>query len=283
MKKLALLSIFLALPIMLVAQSTSSTASVTQQAAGPANIAGLLYASNFAHWTISPTPQGNRWDSPGQCYGTSGGVVFPLFSTSAPITIVDVGVPTNTETVTPTLASYAGSGCSVSLPAAHAHSNYYLQSGTLGLQEALNFAGASRSLVIVTPDWQTMGGTTGMITSAVAGTNSTILDMRTSTAIPYSGSTPAANSTGTGKTVLQTSPTLITPVLGVAAGTSLVLSSTVTASGAILTAAAPTVASGQVGYGGTTAAASNCNTVGTTPVACLVVNIAGTVHYIPYQ
>jgi len=106
-----------------------------------------------------------------------------------------------------------------------------------------------------------------MITSAAAGTNTTILDMRTSTLIPYSGSTPGAQSTGTGKTVLQTSPTLVSPV-----------SNTVT-----LTAAAPTVTSGQVGLGGTTAAASNCNTVGTTPAACLVVNIAGTVHYIPYQ
>ena len=179
MKKLALIALFLALPVLpVMAQSTSPTASVTQPANGPANIAGLLYAANFAHWTISPTPQGTRWDSPGQCYGTSGGVVFPLFSTTAPITIVDVGVPTNTETVTPSLASYLGSGCSVSLPATHSHSNYYLQSGTLGLQEALNFAGSTYAMVVVTPDWQAMGGTTAMINAAVAGSNTTVLDER---------------------------------------------------------------------------------------------------------
>ena len=129
MKRLALLAAFLALPLALAAQTTSATASVTSPAHGPANLAGLLYAANFAHWTASPTPQGTRWDNPGQCYGTSGGLVFPLYSTSAPITIVDLGVPSNTETVTPTLASYLGSGCSVSLPATHPHSNYYLQSG----------------------------------------------------------------------------------------------------------------------------------------------------------
>ena len=220
MKRLALLAAFLALPLALAAQTTSATASVTSPANGPANLAGLLYAANFAHWTASPTPQGTRWDNPGQCYGTSGGLVFPLYSTSAPITIVDLGVPTNTETVTPTLASYLGSGCSVALPATHPHSNYYLQSGTLGLQEALNFAGAAHYVVVLTPDWQTMGGTTGMITSATAGTNTTILDARTSTLVPYSGGTPAAGTTGTGKTVFQTSPTLITPILGVATATS---------------------------------------------------------------
>jgi len=47
----------------------------------------------------------------------------------------------------------------------------------------------------------------------------------------------------------------------------------------VTTAAAPTVAASQIGYGSTTAVASNC---GTTPTACIVVNVAGTTHYIPY-
>jgi hypothetical protein len=186
------------------------------------------------------------------------------------VTIVDLANSANTETVTPTLVSYLGSGCSVALPATHAHSNYYLQSGTLGLQEALNFAGSGHFVVILTPDWQTMGGTTGMITSATAGSGTTVLDMRTSTPISYTGTTPASNVTGTGKQVLQTSPTLVTPTLGAATGTTLVL-----------TAVAPTVASAQIGYGSTTAATSNCGSL-TSAVACIVVNVAGTAHYIPY-
>jgi hypothetical protein len=268
MKKFLAVLALLALPLLpVMAQTTSPTASVTQPANGPANIAGLLYAANFAHWTIGPSDRGTSWTSPGQCYGTSGGINFPLFSTNAPITIVDLANSANTETVTPTHVSYLGSGCSVALPATHAHSNYYLQSGTLGLQEALNFAGSGYFVVIVTPDWQTMGGTTGLITAATAGTNTSVLDCRTATCMSYSGTTPTSQTTGTGKMVLQTSPTLVSP----------------TSNTVVLTAAAPTVTSGQVGLGGTTAAASNCNTVGTTPVACLVVNIAGTAHYIPYQ
>jgi len=48
--------------------------------------------------------------------------------------------------------------------------------------------------------------------------------------------------------------------------------------------AAATVGSGQVSYGGTTAAASNCNGGGvlTGVAGCLVVNVAGTTHYVPY-
>jgi hypothetical protein len=102
-----------------------------------------------------------------------------MFSTTAPITIVDVGTPANTETVTPSQVSYIGAGCSVSLPATHSHSNYYLQSGTLGLQEALNWAGSSYAIVVLTPDWTAMGGTTAMQNAAVIGTNTTILDQRT--------------------------------------------------------------------------------------------------------
>jgi hypothetical protein len=254
MKRLALLSAFLALPLALAAQTTSPTASVTQPANGPANVGGLLYAANFAHWTATPTPSGTRWDSPKQCYGTSGGVVFPLFSTTAPITIVDLANSANTETVTPTLASYSGSGCSVALPATHSHTNYYLQSGTLGLQEALNWIGSAYAVVVVTPDWQTMGGTSGMITSAVAGTNSTVLDCRTSTCMAYSGSTPATQTTGTGKMVLATSPTLVTPVLGVATATSI--------NGAVITsAAAPPSANCAVGTIGTNTAATSASTV----------------------
>lgn len=278
MKKLVLLSIFLALPLMLGAQSTSSTASVAQPAAGPANIAGLLYASNFAHWTLGPTPQGNSWTSPGQCYGTSGGVVFPLFSKTAPITIVDLGVPSNTETVTPTIVSYSVSGCSVGLPATHPHSNYYLQSGTLGLQEAINFAGAGNYVVIITPDWKAMGGTTGMITSAKGTAAIGILDERSSV-IPYvwGGSAYAASPFAGGSTYLPLTGGTLT---GGLIGTTLVLSSTATASGSVLTAAAPTAASGQIGFGSTTAVVANCGTTG--PTACIVVNIAGTTHYIPY-
>jgi hypothetical protein len=76
------------------------------------------------------------------------------------------------------------------------------------------------------------------------------------------------------------SETLSTPV----AGGSLIFSS------AILTAAAPTVGASQIGYGATVEApaAGTCpaGTVGSsTPqsiVNCIIVNVAGTAHYVPY-
>jgi hypothetical protein len=48
-----------------------------------------------------------------------------------------------------------------------------------------------------------------------------------------------------------------------------------------LTGAPPTVTSGQIGYGGTTAASSNCGSL-MSAVACITVNVAGTAHYVPY-
>ena len=58
----------------------------------------------------------------------------------------------------------------------------------------------------------------------------------------------------------------------------------VTAPNTTLTSAAPTVSASQVGFGGTTAAASNCNQSGvlTGVAGCLVINVAGTTHYVPY-
>lgn len=52
----------------------------------------------------------------------------------------------------------------------------------------------------------------------------------------------------------------------------------------IASAAASTSGTGQVSYGGTTAAASNCNQSGvlTSVAGCLVINVAGTTHYVPY-
>ena len=177
--------------LLAIAQADAPGASVTAQANGPANVAGLLYAANFAHWTASPTDMGNHWTNPAQCYGTSGGITYPIFGTGQPITIVDNGVPANTETVTASRATYTGSGCSVSLPATHPHSNYYLKSGTAGLWEAINWINAAPAVIVLTPDWTALGGTTAMITASSPGANTTILDQRTSAAVAYSGSTPA--------------------------------------------------------------------------------------------
>ena len=54
-----------------------------------------------------------------------------------------------------------------------------------------------------------------------------------------------------------------------------------TATGLTATAVAPTVSSNQIGYGSTVAAASSCGSL-SGAAGCIVVNIAGTAHYVPY-
>lgn len=54
-------------------------------------------------------------------------------------------------------------------------------------------------------------------------------------------------------------------------------------SGLVAAGTAPTVGANQIGLGGPVVAASNCSTVAPTATGCIPVNIAGTVHYIPYQ
>lgn len=85
----------------------------------------------------------------------------------------------------------------------------------------------------------------------------------------FTGNPVFASSTGSGAVVLATSPTFVTGL---------------TTPGAILTAAAPTVAASQIGLGGTTAATATAGagTLPATPVAFIVVNIAGTNFKIPY-
>lgn len=159
---------------------------VTLPATAQSNVAGLLYASNFATWTV---PQGNQgltsWSSPSQCTVTSGGTTFRAFSVGVPITLNDSEVPTNTEVVTPTEVAYNGFGCSISAAMTHPHKSFYFTTGTAGLGEALSFAGMQPYQVVLTPDWQRLGGTTGMITAAKGNTSVSISDQRTATIEPY--------------------------------------------------------------------------------------------------
>ena len=66
-------------------------------------------------------------------------------------------------------------------------------------------------------------------------------------------------------------------------GSLLTVNGATSSSTLLLTAAAPTVAAAQIGYGSTTAAASNCTFTVITATACLVINVAGTTRYIPFQ
>lgn len=125
---------------------------------------------------------------------------------------------------------------------------------------------------------------TGQICVNDAGTGGTVTSVTnvdgTITISPTTGSVVSSLALGHANTWTGIQ-TFTTPVLGAATGTSITLSGAAKSTTLTLTSAAPTVSAGQIGFGGTTAAASNCGTL-ITAVACIVVNIAGTVHYIPY-
>jgi hypothetical protein len=190
MRRILPLLILLSVCLAAGAQSvTNPTPSVLQPANGPGNQAGWLFVANFAHWAVQPGENGGfSWTNTSSCYGTSGGITFKLFAAGAPITIVDAN-PAETETVTASSAQYGGWGCSVALPATHPHKSFYLTSGTAGLQEAANWANGTNAVLIVTPDWTALGGTSGMLTTVTVGAHTSLLDARTSNFVEYTCST----------------------------------------------------------------------------------------------
>jgi len=176
----------LAIPLLILGMAHSTHAQVTP---GPANQAGLLYASNFSSWTV---PQGNvgpySWSNPQQCTVTSGGISFKAFTVGTPVTLVDTVNSAHTEVVTPTAVNVSGAGCSITINPIYSHNSFFFTTSTGGLQEAINWAGQQLYSVILTPDWIRAGGVTADITAATGNANVSILDQRNSCLIAYAWS-----------------------------------------------------------------------------------------------
>lgn len=181
LKKIAMVVIVgVGLSMSALAQVTPALAQVTPAVPlqGTPDVAGLLYASNFGQYQVPRGDLGQySWKDSSHCYATTQGITFQAFSAGAPVKIVDLDNSAHTEIVTPTAVSTVG-GCSVTMNPTYGHNNFYLTSGTAGLQEALNWAGSSAFVVELTPDWTTLGGTTAMISSSTLGAKSSIIDER---------------------------------------------------------------------------------------------------------
>lgn len=97
-------------------------------------------------------------------------------------TPIIVGGGNNQETVTPTAVSYDSYGnILITAAFANAHSTGdQVRSGTVGLQEALNFvASLGGGTVVLSSIWATFGGTSAMISASVVNVNTEIVDNRT--------------------------------------------------------------------------------------------------------
>jgi hypothetical protein len=101
---------------------------------------------------------------------------YPL-NTNAPIR---VGLGSNEESVTPSGVSGGGNPGyqtnTVTASFSNAHGGDQITSGTVGLQEAINFAaGKGGGVVVVDGQWALNGGTTAMLTAAVLPANGSVI------------------------------------------------------------------------------------------------------------
>jgi hypothetical protein len=157
------------------------------------NFAGMFNAFDFAYG-VNPRVPGIQVIGPvggatgvqtvvlahGYVNLSDGTIIYPL-STSAPIL---VGGDSTMETVTPSAVSnstptvYAST--SVTFTGTYAHSNGdSVRSGTVGLQEALNYcASQGGGQIIVDGRWAAAGGTSAMLAAAVIPAGVSIDDNR---------------------------------------------------------------------------------------------------------
>lgn len=169
--------------LVLLAIAVSSIAAFGQ---GQANIAGLLLASNFTGWSVAQGNNGNyNWTSNTFCIVSAGGLTFNAFTVGVPVYLADTANPSSSEVVTPTAVVINNSGCSIRINPANQHQSFYFRTATAGLGEAIGFANKQAFEVVLTPQWQQLGGETSMITSSIGNAAVSILDQRTSIAQPY--------------------------------------------------------------------------------------------------
>lgn len=207
--------------ILLFASLVGAQVTPTGARQTPSNLGGELFASNFGQWRV---PKGNlgqySWNAGSYCQPTVGafspGITINAFAVGTAVQIIDLDNPSMNETVTPTSVTITTQSCSINIAPAHGHNNFYFTSATGGLQEAINWAGSTVYVVILTPDWALLGGSTGTITSAAGNSSVSILDQRVSSAVTYAWSGSAYVSTGSANFPCGGSPNNIT-CLGIVA------------------------------------------------------------------
>jgi hypothetical protein len=159
-------------------------AAVLAQGFVPANPAQWAFADDYGRWTLQGQAKNTFTFTPAQsvngCQVTNyvgNSLQFYAFSNSVgfgPILINDLEAA-NSEIVTPTTAfTPTQVTCGVNLSPTNQHTTFALQSGTAGLQEAINALGASTApyptVIYLTPQWYKLVSGIASLNSTLAGT-----------------------------------------------------------------------------------------------------------------
>ncbi len=168
---LALLSVFLALPVLF--QQKASAQGVPP--AGQSRLSNEYVASNFGRWNLraqsGSTGTGSyslTFPAGGYTVNTAAGSFTPFTTTTRLL----VGQGTNQETVTPTTVSGCGISstgtCTVTATFTNAHgAGTVVRSGSYGLDEALNVANANGGGVVL------VDGTSGITDALIQASTAT--------------------------------------------------------------------------------------------------------------
>ena len=165
-----------------VAIFLASMTPILAQGFVPAAAPPWVYADNYGRWAIQgQTPDSYSFSPASVCQinqlnfqNTSVFFAFGSQVALAPVLIADVN-GANSEVVTPgSAATQTAVACSVNISPVNSHTTFSLQSGTGGLQEAINALGASTApyptVIYLTPQWYKLVRGIASLNSTLAGT-----------------------------------------------------------------------------------------------------------------
>jgi hypothetical protein len=182
------------------------------------------FASDFGLWAVRGQQANTYQWSPGTvCNVSAGGssTSFFAFSTNAPVLISDItGPTTNNEVVTPSSVTQTNAYCTIAVSPSHNHYSFQVQSGTGGLQEALNAISPTAvvpAVVWLDRNWYSLANAVpsttpaAIITAAAGGVSAILVD---NTTAPFTNYVWQGTAYASG-TWVNTAPTAAT---GAAAG-----------------------------------------------------------------
>jgi hypothetical protein len=182
------------------------------------------FASDFGLWAARGQQANTYQWSPGTVCNVSAvgsSTSFFAFNTNAPVLISDItGPTTNNEVVTPSSVTQTNAYCTIAVSPSHNHYSFQVQSGTGGLQEALNAISPTAvvpAVVWLDRNWYSLANAVpsttpaAIITAAAGGVSAILVD---NTTAPFTNYVWQGTAYASG-TWVNTAPTAAT---GAAAG-----------------------------------------------------------------